>query len=226
MITLNPIPREQAERLEGDQPWPSPLPIVSRLPAVMRVSPELLPFVLADYVLDVADRQQAPPDFAAVAALCGLAAVIGNKVRIRPKQQDDWTVTPNLWGAIVGRPSAMKSPAMASALGPVYALEASMREAWEGGTKTKAVDDALAALTHKHNKKEAEKAMRSGDRDQARSLLEGVSREGQENPPCPRLIVNAATVEKLGELLNENPSGLLLIRDELAGFLARMESEE
>jgi len=42
----------------------------------------------------------------------------------------------------------------------------------------------------------------------------------------PRLIVNDATVEKLDKLLNENPRGLLLVRDELAGFLSRMEREE
>ena len=45
-------------------------------------------------------------------------------------------------------------------------------------------------------------------------------------PPCPRIVVNDTTVEKLGELLNENPRGLLLIRDELPGFLTRLESEE
>jgi hypothetical protein len=39
-------------------------------------------------------------------------------------------------------------------------------------------------------------------------------------------VVNDATVEKLGELLNENPRGLLLIRDELPGFLANMERED
>ena len=39
-------------------------------------------------------------------------------------------------------------------------------------------------------------------------------------------MVNDVTVEKLGELLNENPRGLLLVRDELPGFLARMEREE
>jgi hypothetical protein len=226
MNALDPIPLEQAERLEGDQSWLAPVPIVLALPAVTPFDRDMLPSVIADYVLDVADRQQAPPDFVAVAALCGLAALLGNKVRIRPKQQDDWTVTPNLWGAIIGRPSAMKSPAMASALRPVYDLERAMREAWEGGIKTKAVDDALAALTQKDNKKQAEKAMRSGDRDRARSLLENLSGEEREDSPCPRLIVNDATVEKLGELLNENPTGLLLNRDELAGFLARMESEE
>ena len=44
-----------------------------------------------------------------VAALCGIAAVIGNRVRIRPKKNDDWEVVPNLWGANIGPPSAMKT---------------------------------------------------------------------------------------------------------------------
>jgi hypothetical protein len=39
-------------------------------------------------------------------------------------------------------------------------------------------------------------------------------------------VVNDSSVEKLGEILNENPNGLLLVRDELAGFLAKIESEE
>lgn len=41
-----------------------------------------------------------------------------------------------------------------------------------------------------------------------------------------RYIVNDATVEKLGELLNENPNGLLLVRDELGGWLATMQTED
>ena len=60
--------------------------------------------------------------------MCGLAAVLGNKVRIRPKQHDDWQVVANQWGALIGRPSAMKTPAMQAALAPVYALQDEMRE--------------------------------------------------------------------------------------------------
>ncbi|ACS51509.1 hypothetical protein Bgr_12840 [Bartonella grahamii as4aup] len=41
-----------------------------------------------------------------------------------------------------------------------------------------------------------------------------------------RFIVNDVTVEKLGELLKEPPRGLLMVRDELAGFLANMERKE
>ena len=80
------------------------------------------------------------PDFAAVTALCGLAAVIGNRVRIRPKQNDDWEVVPNLWGAIIGRPSAMKSPAMQAALAPIYAIEEHLREKWEEENRIAEID--------------------------------------------------------------------------------------
>ena len=41
-----------------------------------------------------------------------------------------------------------------------------------------------------------------------------------------RLIVNDPTVEKLGELLNENPNGLVFMRDELSGWLANLNREE
>ncbi len=90
----------------NDYPKPLPDPISS----VMPFDAEMLPESIREYVLDIADRQQSSPDFVAVSAICGLAAVLGRKVLMRPKQHDDWTVTPNQWGALIGRPSAMKSP--------------------------------------------------------------------------------------------------------------------
>ena len=45
-----------------------------------------------------------------------------------------------------------------------------------------------------------------------------------DTPPVEkRYLVNDATVEKLGELLNHHPNGLLLFRDELSGFLHTMD---
>jgi hypothetical protein len=49
-------------------------------------------------------------------------AVIGRKVAIRPKRQDDWAVVPNLWGGAVGPPGLMRSPALAEALRPLSRL--------------------------------------------------------------------------------------------------------
>ncbi|RTL96156.1 DUF3987 domain-containing protein [Ancylobacter aquaticus] len=216
------ISLEKAER----QTWPQPRPLKIALPAVLPFDEELLPSALRAYVVDIADRQQSPPDFAAVTAVCGLAAALGNKVRIRPKQHDDWLVVPNLWGAIIGRPSAMKSPAMQSALAPLYAVQDDMRRKWEAAEREATVDEVLSTLDAKDAKKRAAKALKEGNRAAAREMLAEIADDDDTETPCPRLVVNDATVEKLGELLNENPRGLLLVRDELPGFLARMESEE
>jgi hypothetical protein len=206
--------------------WPAPLPITSSLPSVEAFTPQLLPGAIRRYVVDVADRQQSPPDFAAVAAICGLAAVLGNKVRIRPKQHDDWEVVPTQWGAIIGRPSTMKSPSLTSALGPLYALQDDMRRQWESAHAEAALDDAIAKIDADAALKEAKKLAAKGNREAARQLLSQAGGRDENETPAPRLVVNDSSVEKLGELLNENPNGLLLVRDEITGFLARIESEE
>ncbi|UNF41249.1 DUF3987 domain-containing protein [Bartonella krasnovii] len=96
----------------------------------------LLPTPLIDYVYDVTDIQQSSIDFVAISALCGLAAVIGNGVRIAPKQHANWTIVPNLW-AIVGQPSTMKTPTMEAALAPLYAFQEEWYQEWQKQKKAK-----------------------------------------------------------------------------------------
>ena len=100
--------------------WPEPQPVPRGRPPVPAFNVAWLPDVLAAWVADVADRVQCPPDFVAVGGLVAAAAVIGRKVAIRPKQQDDWAVVPNLWGLAVGPPGSLKSPALAEALRPLH----------------------------------------------------------------------------------------------------------
>jgi hypothetical protein len=226
MTGLNLDARKINLRMVEGGGWPLPQPIVSNLPKVAPFSGDLLPEVLRKYVFDVADRQQSPPDFVAVALLCGLGAVVGNKVRVRPKQHDDWTIVANLWGALIGPPSAMKSPAMDSALAPVFMIQDELRRLWQEQCAAISEDAMLSELGAKATKSQASKLLKAGDREGARQLLKEAGGDGDEAPPEPRLIVNDATVEKLGELLNENRNGLLLIRDELPGFLSRMEDPE
>ncbi|MBU6526384.1 DUF3987 domain-containing protein [Methylocystis sp. MJC1] len=206
--------------------WPESRPITSRLPAVKVFEPELLPTSLGNHIFDISDRQQSPADFAAVACLCGLAAIVGNDVRIKPKSSDDWEVVANLWGANIGRPSAMKSPAMRAALAPVYAIQEVARDNWDAARKEAEIDAALNELGAKDAAKEAAKAIKTGDRDRARQILAAHIHGDGADQPCPRWVVNDASVEKLGELLNQNRHGLLLIRDELAGFLSKLQGED
>lgn len=214
-----------SEMLLPSSPQLMPIPLPDDKPPVMDLPMEALPGCLRAYVEDVANRQQCPPDFVAVTALCGLSAALGNKAIICPKQHDDWEVVPNLWGAVIGRPSAMKSPAMKSALAPLHAIQDERRADYEHDILEHNAAAELYDIETKHAKDIAKKELKKGNRDVAKAALRE-STEQPKPPTRPRLIVNDATVEKLGELLNENPAGLLLERDELAGWLAKLRGED
>ncbi|KTD01972.1 YfjI family protein [Legionella feeleii] len=193
-------------------------------PEVLQLSSEMLPDSIRDYIFDVAERQQSLPDFVAVTALIGLASLLGRKALICPKQHDDWSVTPNQWGAIIGRPSAMKSPSMKEALRPLYKLEDEANLQYKEEQKSYQEEGILLELESGTAKENAKKAFKYHGREAAREALRTRT---LSNPPIRRrLTVNDPTVEKLGELLNENPNGLLLVRDELAGWLASLYRED
>jgi hypothetical protein len=163
----------EGHKAKKDGPaWGEPLPIESALPAVMAFDPRLLPDALGDYVLDVAERMQAPPDFAAVAALCGLASLIGNRVRMKPKQFDDWAVVPNLWGAAIGAPSMMKTPAIRSALGPMFELQDQLKKTWEDERHEANIDSEILEIKASAAAKKAASAYKkTGDIEEARRIL-------------------------------------------------------
>ena len=88
--------------------WSDPQPLPRGLPPVELFVPGLLPPALRPWIMDIAERMQCPPDFPAAAAIVALGSVIGRRCGIRPKRQDDWTVVPNLWGAVIGRPGVIE----------------------------------------------------------------------------------------------------------------------
>ena len=214
-------PRPGDAPVGGQAPWPAPQPIASGLPPVPAFDAHLLPSALAPWVADIAERAQCPPDFVAVGALVAAAAVIGRQVAIRPKRADDWTVIPNLWGLAVGRPGLMKSAALAEALKPLQPLIADARIAYERDRVTHRFRHA----EHRARQQALTRRLRQAfEQDKPTDEL----RYAFEVPEAPapgerRYVVNDATVEKLGELLNQNPNGLLLFRDELSGFLRLMD---
>ena len=205
-----------------DSAWPEPTPLPNALPPVQPFDAELLPVALRGWVMDIAHRMQCPPDFPAVAALAALSSLIGARAVIQPKARDDWQVVPNLWGAVVGRPGVKKSPALSEALKPLLRLQATefelhsaAHEAWELDCK---VSELAAAGREKKAKGIADK-----DKAAARALL--TPEDAPAEPTARRFVVNDATVEKLGELLQQNPWGTLSYRDELYGLLTSLDKQ-
>jgi hypothetical protein len=115
---------------EADGAWREPKPIIGELKPVPAFDADtLLPGALRAWIIDKAARMPCPPDFVAAAALVALGSIVGARCAIKPKGRDSWLVVPNLWGGIVGDPSAKKSPAWGAALKPLDRLIAKAAEA-------------------------------------------------------------------------------------------------
>jgi hypothetical protein len=102
--------------------WADLIPFNHKTEEIPSLSPDYIPAILREWVIDIATRMQISYELVTVPAIVAIGALIGRKIRIYPKQHDSWLVTPNLWGAIVARPGMFKSPAIAEALAPLEAL--------------------------------------------------------------------------------------------------------
>lgn len=206
--------------------WPEPEPLPEGLLPVAPYVGSMLPVSLRDWVGDIAERMQCPPDFVAAAVVVVIASLVGRQVGIRPKREDDWIVVPNLWGAVVGEPGLMKTPALQEAMKPLMRLVAEDKERFDAEQKQTAFEITVAALRKALLEADLKKAMKDNDTDRIAEIK--VSMEAAETAAVPierRRLVNDATVEKLGVILNENPIGVLQHRDEIPGWLATMDRE-
>jgi hypothetical protein len=119
----------------------------------------------------------------------------------------------------------MKSPALREAIKPLTELEKSGAEfAQEELDKQKTLDE-LSKLKVKKIKQQAQELYAENLEEDAIKLLDELKPRTLDIGQY-RYIVNDASVEKLGELLNENPNGMLLVRDELSGWVAKLSQED
>lgn len=211
--------------------WPDIKPIVLELPDVPKFDASaMLPSPLAEYVDDVADRMPSPPDFVASALLVALGTTIGARCGVQPKAHDDWTVIPNLWGGIVGSPSSKKSPAIAKGIAPLEQLADEAKANFEDRKNSFEADLALHQAEIEHLESELKKAAK--DKTNGKSHVAEISKELRHlrklrptEPTLRRFKSNDTTTEKLGEILVDNPAGLLVMRDELVGLISTWEKD-
>jgi hypothetical protein len=227
--TVNTI-REWLGTKTAEEPWPDPEEIREDLRPVEPLPPAIIPKPLRPWLLDIAHRMQCPIDFVSAGAVVVAGAIVGAGCGIRPKQFDDWLVIPNLWGGVVARPSMLKTPSLTEIMKPLARLEIEAKEQYESDLKFFEAKEEV----HKAER-EALKAnmvaVAKGKKDAPKMTMDALKRrfaemEEPEPPVRRRFKTNDSTIEKLGELLNENPRGILLFRDELVGLLCSWDRED
>jgi putative DNA primase/helicase len=208
-------------------PWPKPATLPALTPEVPELLDTLLPEPLRPWLADVAERIQIPLEFVAAPAIVALASLVGRRVGIFPKHKDDWFVVPNLWGIVIARPGFLKTPAIAQALAPLKRLAALASDEFRDGEIDAEAHRDILEMQITALKAKGSSAAKGGKQTELVGIQSDMAdlkgRLAASETYERRYIVNDGTVEKIGELLNQNPRGLLLNRDELSGWLRTMD---
>jgi hypothetical protein len=170
------------------------------------------------YIEAAADHAGAPPDYVMLSLLSVIGAALGNA---RWGQAwGNFTQPPIIWGAGIGHPSAAKSPGLIDvAQAAIAALEKHLNQDWEERQRQHDTNKAEAAALSDRWKREVEQAAKHGNAPPQRPD------RAKEPEPLQkrRFAVRDATTQRLARMMAANPRGLLLFRDELAGWLGAMD---
>lgn len=168
---------------------------------------DALPQPIRSFVADGATAIGCDPSYLALPLLVALGAAIGTTRRLELKHI--WSAPPILWGAIVGESGTAKTPAFKLVMRPARDRQ---RKALE---------------RHAEEMKQYEAELARWEKEFAAWKR---SKDPTEEPPAKpdaphaeRYVVSDTTVEALAPILMANPRGVLLARDELAGWLGSFD---
>lgn len=197
-------------------PWSAP--DVALLGTGRRPAPPFPTVLLGSFWAAWAERRaasaSAPVDYVSASLLAAVGATLAN-VR-RPKAGAAWSEPPLLWVGLVGNPSSGKSPALDAAGDLIGHAEGRMAEGFPETHRAYESDREAAKARRAEWEAAVKAAVSAGDTppmltDDAVPPVE---------PVRPRIRVADATTERLATLSAGLPRGLLLSRDELAGWFA------
>ncbi|WP_234731072.1 DUF3987 domain-containing protein [Acidocella facilis] len=214
-----PAPLGFTEHQPAGEVWAAPDLSLIRQEAVSAppLPAGVLPVRWAEWVKDAAEGAGAPPAFIACAMLSAAGAVIGNSRWASP--WPSWREPPALNVALIGKPSSGKSPALDQVVALLTRLEADLNEDFQDRRRESV----------RTGKEYAEK-MRLYDLEVKEAVSRGtppplppLGDDAAKPPQRRRIYSTESTTEKAARLAEANPRGLLLQRDELAGWIASMD---
>ncbi|HEX8875271.1 MAG TPA: DUF3987 domain-containing protein [Phycisphaerales bacterium] len=193
--------RAEVEALADETDADTVTPDTPAVPAFKPFPVGVLPEPIRAFVTEAAKAIGCDASFIALPLLSGLASAIGNTHRIELKR--GWTEPAIVWTVIVGDSGTKKSP-------PIELALAAIRKRQHDAMKEHA-----EAIKHHAD------AIAVYERDATLWKQKKSDKQPRAKPEAPvadRCWTDDATTEALAVLLQQNPRGLLMVRDELAGW--------
>lgn len=194
----------------GDE-WPTPVDLFTKQP-LPAFKHEYLPHSIADYVQDQSEIIGADPCMLGVSVLVSSAACLHDGIKLQAQRYNyGWKESARLWGMCIGDPSKRKTPVLSAATAQLVKRDYELRSHSAEDLKRYVKD------MRSHEALERTGSRRNG-------FQHDPVGEPPQKPPMRALVAQDVTPEKFAVLANDNPGGLLVLRDELSGFLGGMDA--
>jgi hypothetical protein len=211
---LRSIIVDRAETPKLEMPDRTLLDTQSILPPVL---PDLLRPDCMTWTHAAADGAGCPVDYIVLATLAATGALIGNQRWGQPWL--GWIEPSVLFVGVVGLPSSGKSPGLGVVERLLACLEQELNEDWSDRWRLHVRDITAAKERHTNWENDVRTAVKQG-KAPPDLPFDAVDPEA---PQKRRLVSTDPTIEKAARLSHANPRGLLLFRDELAGWIGSMD---
>ena len=214
----------EKDSTNGSQTWAVPKPLPDAPPPPPPLDPEILPQPFADFAKASALENEVSPEAVAALLLSSIGAVTGSRFCIKPdSRKNSWYEFTIRSTALVMNVSQNKSGVFRAAIGPLERLQRSYQE-----------ENGKSAAEYLHQKEVYDRSRKG-----LLSRLEKLQKDGEPTsqieqdlrnmippnvPDEKTLAITAGTRPKIIEILSRgNERGLLIKRDELAGWFAGLE---
>ncbi len=181
--------------------WEPPAPLPT-MPPVPDFPLSAFPPKVADYWRAAGESLSCPVDYVAVPGMTLLGAAVGRSRAAQAKA--GYAESPLFWSAVFAPPGGTKSPALRVACDPLRRAEAGWLDGHREAVKT------YESEMERHGVKLKEWKERGCECDQP---------EKPRKPPLQQIILDDATKEAAAKVMAENPRGIVIVKDELIGFV-------
>ena len=200
------------------EPWPLPNPDLLTLQTAAPSFPvDLLSEPWFNWSKAAANAAGCAIDFVVLSLFYGASVLIGNSRRVTPWA--GWEEPVALFTALVGDPSSNKSPALDPIRKLLVKLQEELNLDWPDRLRQHKRDYAIAKAAEKVWKEKVKTAMRKGEPPPERPI--------EADLPKPihrrRIFTVSPTAEQAARLVEHNPRGMGMGRDELAGWIGDMD---
>jgi hypothetical protein len=182
-------------------------PLTPLLREILEAAPfpvDALPGSCRRLVAEAAAALECPPDLVALPMLATLGSAIGDARWAQLKES--WKERANIYAAVISNPGAKKTPAAGIATEPAERKQIEMRN------------------EYRKKYREYERSMLEYDKDKRECRKNGMADPLPPSPPVmERTYVDDTTVEALVLVLRDNPRGVVVIKDELTGWIKAMD---